>query len=73
MVSIRKINIKDVLPRKMPGRDIYDLVTKDTANSEYLAMEITRIKKGETVRPCHSHKAEEIAFVFRERKSLDRW
>lgn len=63
-MSIKKINIKDVLPRKMPGRDIYDLITKDTVNSRQLSMEITRVKTGETVRPCHSHISEEIAFIM---------
>lgn len=63
-MSIKKTNIKDVSPRKMSGRDIYDLITKDTANSQHLSLAITRVKTGETVRPCHSHISEEIAFVM---------
>jgi quercetin dioxygenase-like cupin family protein len=61
---IKKINLKDVFPRKMPGRNIFDLVTKDTLESGKLSMEMTVIEPGQEVKPCHSHKAEEVAYVI---------
>ena len=61
---IRKINLKEVSPRKMPGRKIFDLINKDILESSKLSMEITKIEPGQIVSPCHSHKAEEVAYVI---------
>jgi len=61
---IKKINLKEISPRKMPGRDIFDLINKDILGAIKLSMEITKIEHGQVVKPCHSHKAEEVAYVI---------
>ena len=61
---IKKINLKDVFPRKMPGRNIFDLITKDTLGASKLSMEMTVIEPGQILKPCHSHIAEEVAYVI---------
>ena len=61
---IKKINLKDVFPRKMSGRDIFDLINKDILGASKLSMEITKIEPGQVLKPCHSHKAEEVAYVI---------
>jgi len=63
-MSIKKINLKDVLPRKMPGRNIFDLITKDTLGASKLSMEMTVVEPGQILKPCHSHIAEEAAYVI---------
>ena len=61
---IKKINLKEISPRKMPGRDIFDLINKDILGASKLSMEITKIEHGQVLKPCHSHKAEEVAYVI---------
>ena len=61
---IKKINLKEISPRKMPGRDIFDLINKDILGANKLSMEITKIEPGQILRPCHSHVAEEVAYVI---------
>lgn len=61
---IKKINLKEISSRKMPGRNIFDLINKDILGASKLSMEITKIEPGQVVRPCHSHKAEEVAYVM---------
>ena len=61
---IKKINLKEISPRKMPGRDIFDLINKDILGAIKLSMEITKIEHGQVVKPYHSHKAEEVAYVI---------
>jgi len=63
-MAVKKTNLKEVSAREMPGRNIFDLITKGTVGAKTLAMEITKIKPGHTVRPCHAHKAEEAAYVI---------
>ena len=62
-MAVQKSNIDRITPRKMPGRDIYDLVTKDVLGSTKIALEVTRVAPGQALRPCHAHKAEETAYV----------
>lgn len=62
-MAVIKINIEDVRPRSLPGRNIYDLITSSTLGSRQLAFEVTKVAPGQTVRPCHSHEAEEVAYV----------
>ncbi len=63
-MAIKKVSLKEVSPRKMPGRCIFDLITKDTIGAKKLTLEITKVDPGQTVRPCHSHKAEEAAYII---------
>ena len=63
-MGVKKINFEEVSPRKMPGRNIFDLITKDTLGAKKLALEVTTIEPGQIVRPCHAHKAEEAAYVI---------
>ena len=62
-MSVKKINIEEVKPRTMPGRNIYDLITSRVLGSKHIALEVTKIAPGKVLRPCHSHSSEEVMFV----------
>lgn len=63
-MAIKKVNLKEVSSREMPGRYIFDLITKDTLGAKKLALEVTKIGPGQIVYPCHAHKAEEVGYVI---------
>ncbi|MBA7581148.1 hypothetical protein ES708_23050 [subsurface metagenome] len=61
---IRKINTEAVSPRKMLGRNVLDLINKNILGASKMSMEVTKIEPGQVARPCHSHRAEEVAYVI---------
>lgn len=63
-MGVKKVNIKRVQGRKLSGRYIFDLVTKDTLGAKLLALEVTKVQPGQVV-PCHAHQnSEEAAYVI---------
>ena len=57
------INPNDVEPMRLTGRDMWRLITSETVGAKILTVLIVCIQPGAEELPCHSHEAEEAAYI----------
>lgn len=57
------INPNDVAPIHLTGRKMSRLITSETVGAKNLTVLVIWVQPGEEVLPCHSHKAEEAAYI----------
>lgn len=53
----------DVEPIQLIGREMRRLITSETVGAENLTVLVIHVQPGGEVLPCHSHKAEEAAYI----------
>ena len=60
------VNLDDIEPKCLDGRDLYWLATPDTIGSKRISFAIMRCHPRAVVRPMHTHKnIEEILYIIR--------
>jgi mannose-6-phosphate isomerase-like protein (cupin superfamily) len=59
------IGPKDVQPIQLVGREMRRLINAETVEAQHLSVVIIWVPPGAEVLPCHSHKAEEVAYIVR--------
>ncbi len=57
------INPNDVEPIHLTGREMRRLITSETVGAERLTVLAIWVQPGSEVLPCHSHQAEEAAYI----------
>jgi mannose-6-phosphate isomerase-like protein (cupin superfamily) len=57
------VNPEEMEPLQLVGREMRRLITSETVGAENLTVLIIWVQPGEEVLPCHSHEAEEAAYI----------
>lgn len=57
------VSPNEVEPIQLIGREMRRLITSETVGAENLTVLVIRVQPGGEVLPCHSHKAEEAAYI----------
>jgi len=57
------INNNDAEKIHLTGREMRRLITSETVGAKNLTVLVIWVQPGEEVLPCHSHKAEEAAYI----------
>ena len=63
------INPNDVEPIHLTGREMRRLITSETVGAERLTVLAIWVQPGSEVLPCHSHQAEEAAYIVHLKQS----
>jgi len=60
-----KVNISDVEPLKLEGRDLSWIVTEDTVGAKQMAIAVMHCHPNAIVKPLHAHKGiEEVIYIM---------
>jgi len=59
----RVVRPEEVDAMQLAGREMRRLITQDTVGAKNLTVLVIEVPPGEAVLPCHSHDAEEAAYI----------